>query len=820
MTDAPFHEINDLRDRLNTLIERADLGDDARKLASESLEELAVVIEELQAQNAELIASREALDVEQRRYRDLFEAVPDGYLVTNHAGIIREINVAACSLLGHHRDRVLGKPLATYIEVSDRRAFYTQLNRIGHADAGDHLAINLAVRDHDTVPVNMRATQAASGPDGHSEIRWLMRDRRHDVVGEALRVSEERLRALFNTAQVGIMLCDTDGEILFINQCADDILGRRRSDTTASTWLRTTHPRDLLAVQSMLHDVCDAGQPGSIRHRLVHPDGELRWVDHSVAPFHDTDNDLLGFVSTLIDVTTEHDAMTDLADSRSFNAALLDTIGALVVVVDPDGKILIFNKTCESVTGFSAGDMIGRSLVDALIPIEQREDVAAVISELRSAGRNSYENDWVTIDGRRRTISWTNTYLTGPGGNITAIIGTGIDVTDRHLVETRLAQSDRLAAIGRLTSGVAHDFNNTLATLRLRFDRLEARGLDEPGNADVDAAKNTIDRAQTLIGDLLAFSSQQRLASAPVDLDAETRRLAPVLSDLFGDDIEITLDLTEDDQTVRFDPARFEQILTNLAFNARDAMPSGGTLTISTAIESIEPHSAANVRVPDQLAPGDYVVMSVADTGVGIAIDDLPNIFDPYFTTKPAGRGTGLGLATTYGTVSQCGGAILVDSEPGRGSTFSVWLPRVGPARVPAPAVLGSNVPATSADAGVVLVVDDDDDIRTAIAAELNRHGYRTLTAANGTAALAELDTPIAVLITDVQLPDIGGVDVAGRFCDRQRGVAVVYISGAPETRLRAVLPADALLLRKPFGVDDLIAAIHDAGASPPVDDR
>jgi two-component system cell cycle sensor histidine kinase/response regulator CckA len=819
VTDS-FHEIDDLQRRLNTLIERADLGDDARELASESLEELAVVIEELQAQNAELIANRQALDVEERRYRDLFEAVPDGYLITAHDGIIREINSAACSLFGRTRDQMIGAPLARYIEAADRRAFYTHLNRIGHADAGGHLAIDLAVHDHSTIPVNLRATQAASRPDGGSEIRWLMRDRRHDMVSEALRVSEERLRATFETARVGIMLCDTDGEILFVNEYADVVLGRGRSDTTSAAWLRTTHPDDLLAVETMLRDVCEVGKSGSIRHRLVHRNGELRWVDHSVAPFRDTDNDLIGFVSTMIDVTTEQQMITDLADSHNFTAALLDTVGALVVVIDPDGRILIFNKTCESVTGFSADDMIGRSLVDALIPLEQRDDVVAVMSELHTASMNSHENDWVTADGRRRTISWTNTNLIGPDGSVTAMIGTGIDVTDSKLVETRLAQADRLAAVGRLTAGIAHDFNNTLATLRLRLDRLEARDLDDDSRADVDAATTTIERAQTLIGDLLTFSSHRRLAETLVDLNAETRRLAPVLSELVGGDIEVTLDLTDADPMVRIDSARLDSVLTNLAINARDAMPGGGRLTITTTVHSIDPYRAVDVRVPNQLAPGDYVVMSVADTGVGITADDLPHIFDPYFTTKPPGRGIGLGLATTYGTVSQSGGAILVESQPGSGSNFHIWLPSVEPGDTSSSDVTTERKPATGVEAGVVLVVDDDDDIRRAVADELTRRGYRTLTAANGAAALERIDTPIDVLVTDVQLPDIDGVQVADRFHSRRQGLVVVYISGASGTRLGALLPAGAVLLRKPFSADDLIAVVRNPGASRQGDDR
>ena len=810
MTDPQFHEIDQLHARLSTMIDRAELGDNARELASEALEELAVVIEELQAQNAELVASRDALDDEQERYREIFEAVPDGYLITDFEGIVTEANSAACSLFGQPRPRLIGKPLARFVDVADRRAFYTHLNRIRQAGAGGHLSINLAVRDHGKVPANLRATVAEPLTDGRIDIKWLVRDRRHDIVTEALRVSEERLRAMFDTARVGIVLCDVEAEILFSNRYADAVLDRNRNDTASAGWLRTTHPEDRSGVVAMVQEVCDHSQSGSLRHRVVHRDGGVRWVDHSVAPFLEPDGNLAGFVSTLIDITSEHDAMEDLRDSRRFTAALLDTVGALVVVVDPGGRILRFNKTCESVSGFSAADVVGRSLVDTLIPIEQRNEVAEVISELMSVDTNTFENDWITADGGHRRISWTNTNLIDSDGRVTAIIGTGIDVTDSRLLESRLAQADRLSSIGRLTSGIAHDFNNTLTTLRLRLDRLSARELDKDSRGDLNAVAISIDRTQALIADLLSFSSGQLLSPTLIGINEAIREMHDVLSDLVGGKIRIELDLTADDTTVLIDPTRFEQVLVNLAINARDAMPGGGSLTITTAVETIAPHAAPSIRAPGRVAPGDFVVMSVTDTGIGIEPDHLVHIFDPYFTTKPSGYGTGLGLATTYGTVTQSGGAILVDSAPGHGSTFNVWLPVAAPGRVTPTVDSAAEIPSAMSATRLILIVDDDDHLRRALSDELNRLGHRTLVAASGAEALAELDAPIDLLLTDVQLPDMSGADVAARFSQRRPAMSIVYISGASDSRLRAVLPADAVVLRKPFTTDNLIAALED----------
>lgn len=810
MTTSGRDEIDDLRQRLSALIDRVDLGDDARELASEALEELAVVIEELHSQNAELIASRGALDEQTQRYRDLFETVADGYLITDTSGVIRESNLAACDMFGRPRDQVVGRPLATFIDAADRGAFYAQLSRIRHADAGGHLTVDLAVRDHETIPTNLRATRALPRAEGESEVMWLMRDRRHDLVTEGLRSSHERLNALFDTAQVGIVLCDSAGEILFVNPYARHVLGIRRDQTDQRAWLATTHPDDRTDVDSAVRAALD-GEVRSVRHRVLHRDGTERWVDHSVAPFRES-GEVTGFVSTIVDVTAERTAMTDLASSRDFTEALLDTAGALVIVIDPAGTVMRFNKTCETTTGFSASEIVGRSFVETLVPLEERVAASEYVAALSGGGdarqSGSVERDWLTTSGGRCRISWTYSTLTTDDGAV-AIIGAGIDITERRLLESRVAQADRLDSIGRLTSGVAHDFNNTLATLRLRIDRLKGRGLDDASRADLEAADATIGRTQHLIADLLLFSSRSISAPAVVDVNTEIKRVTGILDELLGDDVTIDLDLTSNRTSVVMDAARLEQALTNLAINARDAMPEGGIVTVSTRVHVIESLATADAHVPARLGPGEYLVLSVADTGVGIQPGDLPHVFDPYFTTKPPGRGTGLGLATTYGTVVQSGGSIIVDSQPGHGTTFQIWLP-LAPADDGVAGAPSARAAGASSDTYSVLVVDDDDELREVLVEELTRLGHRTSQAPTGAAALDQLGQPVDVLICDVQLPDLDGPDVATRFRQRHHDLVVVYISGAPATRVRDVVPVDAVVVPKPFTTDELVAAIAD----------
>ena len=814
MSTPGDHEVDRLRHRLGALISRSDGGEDARELASEALEELAVVLEELQAQNAELQAGRTALAEQTRRYRHLFETVPDGYLITDTEGMIREVNLSACEMFGRPPAAVVGRPLSIFVAPENRTAFYTQLSRVRSAGPGGHLTVDLTVTDHDAVPTSLRATHTRSQDEEPDTISWLLRDRRHDLVTEELRSSEERLRSLFDTAQVGIVLGDTAGEILFSNRYADRALSQRHHHSDLAGWTSTIHPDDRPAVEDVVLAAVERGTPGSLRHRVIQgdgPDDEIVWLDHSVVPYREGE-DITGFVSTLVDVTAEMSAMAQLSTSRDFTEALLDTAGALVVVIDPDGRVLRFNKACEEATGFTASEIVGCRIIDCLVPPERRTAVSARLDEVFSGDAaeltGTLEGDWVTADGGRRRVSWTYTSLADSSGAVTATIGTGIDITEQRLLESRLAQTERLESIGRLTSGVAHDFNNTLTTLRLRMERLENRHDDPRSRDDLAAAEATIDRTQHLIADLLSFS--RRGASAPVRLDvnAEVVRVTGILRELFPDAIAIELELSDDPCAVVIDAARFEQALTNLAINARDAMGDGGTLTFTTIIETIRPDAPVDARVPTQLPPGDYVVLSVADTGAGIDPEHAPHVFDPYFTTKPPGRGTGLGLATTYGTITQSGGAILVDSQPGHGTTFHIWLP------LESSTPDDVSVPSSESGTGTgttVLVVDDDDDLRHVLVDELAALGHRTLEAPDAATALAHVDDPIDLLVCDVQLPDLNGHDVTARLRSRYPQMRVVYISGAPADELRQVLPPEAGVLPKPFTIEELLDAIDGA---------
>ncbi len=859
MTERFADELEALRNRLGELIERSDFGDPSRTVASEALEELSVAIEEFQSQNSELIEGQADLDRERRRYRDLFEEVPDAYLVTNAEGIIVEANTTAFQLFGRGRSSLLGRPLARHIVSGDQRAFYTLLGRLGRMAEGGTTSIDLLVQDHRVVPANLRAT-TGSGPDNQHTIRWLVHDRGRELASDDLRVSENRLRALFDTADVGIVLCDTDRNIVFINPCAVDLLGFDADATVPVDWLRHVPSDERELIDASITRAIDGVGETSRRHRIeidtqkgagaaeVAPPA-VRWIEHGIIPFQSDDEQRRGFLSTLTDVTAEHEAMSDLARSRDFIAAILDTAGAIIVVVDIDGRIQLFNGTAERVSGWTAEEAIGQSVFELLLAPEDRGAAAQVISDTANGALTNWENDWLTKNGRRRQISWTNTAMTSPDGIVDAIVGTGIDVTEQRQLERQVAQTERLHSIGRLAAGVAHDFNNTLAVLLARVDRIDRRSNDPAMATDIDGLRRTIEHSKSMISDLLTFSGRQPPATVSIKVDEELERIVEMLADLLGPDITIDLHLGVGEAMALIDPGRFDQVITNLAINARDAMPDGGTITLSTEPETIADDNGMTTPAKAVLAPGNYIRVTMTDSGAGIAPAILDRIFEPYFTTKERGKGTGIGLAMLYGIVKQAGGEVVVESEAGQWTRFTLWIRRAARQSLPAahdakshrpqspdaapiesqrgttdqptttaPRAAHSTEPRATADqtdAGngqsvTVLIVEDDHEIRQLLIDELTDAGYRILETDRGTMAITMVDEPIDLLISDVDLPGVDGITVANRFLDRSPNMPVLLISGVatPETLQR--IPASASFLAKPFGRSSFLATIEE----------
>ncbi len=473
-----------------------------------------------------------------------------------------------------------------------------------------------------------------------------------------------------------------------------------------------------------------------------------------------------------------------LKKERDFILAVLNTVDALVVVLDRHGSIVSFNRACEIATGYSFDEVKGKKVWDVLIVPEEVEPVKRVFASLKAGMFPSrFENYWVAKDGRRLLISWSNTALLSREGEVEYVVPTGIDISERRRAEeerqslqSQLLQSQKLESVGRLAGGIAHDFNNLLSAI-IGYSEMVMAELPagDPMMERVRVIKEAGEKAATLTRQLLAFSRNQVLEMKPVSINAVAENMGNMLGRMIGEDVLLEIDTKTPVSSVLADRGQLEQILLNLALNARDAMPRGGRLSIRTSEVEL---SAEDARSRAGVRQGSYVALSVTDSGAGMTDEVQERMFEPFFTTKGPGRHSGLGLSTVYGIVQQHNGGIEVTSEPGKGSTLTIYLP----------AIRSSAAENASPEALVmphgtetILIVDDDPAIRKLIADMLQPLGYRLLTASSGEEALRvseAFDDGIDLLLTDVVMPGMNGGELAAALKKRRPSLQAIFMSG------------------------------------------
>jgi two-component system cell cycle sensor histidine kinase/response regulator CckA len=462
--------------------------------------------------------------------------------------------------------------------------------------------------------------------------------------------------------------------------------------------------------------------------------------------------------------------------------------------------------------GYAAAEMIGTAVAD-LYP-GGLDEARAVKRRLAEEGQiRNYESWFTARDGRRVEVSSSLSPLRDASGTVAGTLGVIKDIGERRQLEEQLRQSQKMEAIGRLAGGIAHDFNNLLTVIVGRAQLILARlRPEEPIHRDATLVRTTADRAAALTQQLLAFSRKQVLQPHVLNLNGVVTAMEPMLGRLIGEDIDLVVVPAGELGRVKADPGQIEQVIDNLVVNSRDAMPEGGRLTIETAdVEIDTAYASRHFTVP----AGPYVMLAVSDTGEGMDEQTRSRVFEPFFTTKGPGKGTGLGLATVYGIVKQSGGDIQLYSEPGHGTTFKIYLPRVVETAVETAETSASSTTSPRGDE-TVLLVEDEAEVRDLAREILEHSGYTVLQACDSLEAVLMAEQhrgPIHLLLTDVIMPRLSGRALVERLRPMRPEMQVLYMSGYTNEAIvrHGVLDPDTLFIQKPFTPDTLARKVRAA---------
>jgi two-component system cell cycle sensor histidine kinase/response regulator CckA len=578
---------------------------------------------------------------------------------------------------------------------------------------------------------------------------------------------------------------------------------------TSAWWLERVHPDDRARVEERFRADAASGRDFVAEYRFRAKDGRYLDVLDRGRFVLDAAGHAVRIVGSMIDISERARADAVLRESEARHRTVLESAMDAFVGMDHEGRVTEFNPAAERMFGRARADVIGRELASAVIPPSFREAHRRGLARYLATGQTAMLGARIEVtalraDGTEFPVELT---VTRARAEDPALFNAYIrDLTDqkraeaaRASLEVQLQQAQKMEAIGRLAGGVAHDFNNLLTVITGRAHMLLSRlKPGEPLHRDVDLIQKTSQRAVALTSQLLAFSRKQVVQPRVLDLGPLVAELAPMLQRMIGEDMELSVAPVEGSGRVKVDPSQMQQVLMNLAVNARDALPNGGRVAV--AFRDVEVSEATAVGQAN-LPPGPYVTLVVSDTGTGMSAETAAHVFEPFFTTKEQGKGTGLGLSTVYGIVEQSRGHIEMQSELGRGTTFTIYLPRVEEPVAGQPAETGRRLRTT---ARTVLAVDDEPEVLELATEILRRVGYSVLEAADGAAALevaTRHEGEIHLLVTDMVMPGMSGRDLAERLRALRPTLRVLYISGyVQDPSARAALASEhSAFVAKPF---------------------
>jgi PAS domain S-box-containing protein len=605
--------------------------------------------------------------------------------------------------------------------------------------------------------------------------------------------AETRFRVLLEAAPDAVLEIDRRGQILLMNVATERLFGYSREELLGQQ-LETLLPEPLREAHVALRNAYlenPEKRPVAPGSELMarRKDGSVFPVEVSLSPVESEGGQLVTCI--VRDVTLRRRAERAEKESSRQIASILESITDSFFALDRQWRFTYLNRRAEQAIGRRREELIGKNIWEELPAFCG----TPFYKEYHRAARNGAPVEFSAPIPPGALWASVHVYPSNDGLSVYMQ-----DITERKLLEEQFLQSQKLEALGRLAGGVAHDFNNLLTIIggygQMVVDSLPKRS---PMRKDMDAVLEAANRASALTRQLLAFSRRQMVQPKVFDLNRLVKKMNRMLLRMIGEDVDLQLSLQASPGRVKADPSQIEQVLMNLAVNARDAMPQGGRLSIGTSELALEKETPG---VTPELPEGRYVVLTVADNGVGMDASVRSRIFEPFFTTKPKGKGTGLGLATVYGIVKQSGGDILVESEPGKGAAFKICLPRVELAPKAARKAPHPHAPLRGAE--TVLLVEDDPEVLRLTRDMLASQGYKVLEASGGEEAVRvweSVEGAVDLLLTDVIMPQMSGPQLAQRLLERKPGLRVLYMSGYTIDAIaqRGGVDHDLHLLAKPF---------------------
>jgi two-component system cell cycle sensor histidine kinase/response regulator CckA len=627
---------------------------------------------------------------------------------------------------------------------------------------------------------------------------------------EAAKEGEVRYRSLALATTQIIWTTNAQGEVVTDQPMWAAFSGMSQQDIRCLGWMEALHPDDREPTSTAWRTAVQNRTPYDGEYRLRRHDGAYRHMAVRGVPVPGEGYAVREWVGTCTDITERKRAEEALYRREEEYRAFFDLNVAGNYISTPEGVLLACNPAFLRMFGFASEEEAQKTNLAALYPSPDSRQ--HIMQQLRQRGHLDHcEKELRRKDGRPLHVTESSIATFGRGGELVEIHGFLMDETERRKTEEQLRQAQKMEAVGQLAGGIAHDFNNVLSIINGYSEILLSNpGIEEATQRRIREILKAGQRAAALTRQLLAFSRKQILQPKVLGLNLVLEDLDKMLRRLIGDDIEIRTVLDPDLGPVKADPSQMEQVILNFCINARDAMPEGGRITIETANVELDEMQAAE-HFP--MKPGRYIRMAVSDTGTGMDQETLSHVFEPFFTTKGPENGTGLGLATVYGIVRQSGGHVWAHSEPGRGATFSVYLPTA--AEEAEPREQEVKPPEIARGSETILLVEDVDPLRVMLRELLERSGYTVLEAEDGERAIQvaeEYAGNIALLLTDVSLPKIQGPAVATSLMLRRSGMKVLYISGYTDNAIvhSGVLKRDAAFLQKPFTVKELTRKLRE----------